>query len=285
MLFFRVEGDAFERKSRVFMSSDKNFSDSLVEELLVDVAGAFFATRKHLEEMMDMLQSFVKTLREKEAEVASRAGFLHYLLLYGREADDFYKSIKVDSVAIVSESKFSDKAIPEKIPFAFTARGKFIKLVLWAYDVLQKTCDEYINGKDYDDPDEKMGRGITIHYNQIVIMCELINKEVFKVNRNMSPADTLQYAKKFNHETAEKEYVTGGTFAEYAYSIDKKLAYQPIDFDLLKLKRYPELPAQDKAIFEITSFCKRKYSYSNNKDEIKKLISDLKKRIQRTRTN
>ena len=163
--------DAFERKRRIFMNSDKNFSNSLVEEILVDVADTFFATRRHLEEMMDMLQSFVKTLREKEAEVASRAGFLHYLLLHGREAGDFYKSIKVDSVAIVSESNFSNKAIPEKIPFAFTTRGKFIKLVLWAYDVLQKACDEYINGKYYDDPNEKMGKGITVHYNQIVIMC------------------------------------------------------------------------------------------------------------------
>ena len=255
------------------MNLDKNLGDSLVEEILVDVADTFFAARKHLEEIMDMFQSFVKTLRKKEAEVASRAGFLHYLLLHGREANDFYKLIKVDSVAIASESNFSDKAIPEKIPFAFTTRGKFIKLVLWAYDVLQKACDEYINGKYYDDPNENMGKGVTVHYNRIVIMCELINKEVLKVNRDMSPANTLQYAKKFNHETAEKEYITGGAFAEYACNIDEKLAYQPIDFDLLKLKRYPELPAQDKAIFEITSFCKKKYS--NNKDEIKKLISDL----------
>ena len=260
------------------MSSDKDLSDSLVEEVLTDVAGTFFETRRHLEEMMDLLQSFVKTLREKEAEVASRAGFLHYLLLHGREAGDFYKSIKVNSTVILSESKFSDKTIPKKIPFALTARGKFIKLVLWAYDVLQKACDEYINGKYYDDPDEKGGKGITVHYKQIVTICELINEEVRKVNRDMSPAYTLQYAKKFNYETAEKEYITGGTLAGYARSIDEKLAYQPIDFDSLQLKRYPELPTQDKVISEITSFCKRKYS--SNKDEIKKLISDLKERIQ-----
>ncbi len=259
------------------MNPFNDFSDTLAEEVLTDMADTFFGARKQLEDMIEIFQSLVEELREKEVEVAGRAGFLHYVLLRGKVAGDFYESIKVDSPQILLESKFSDKCLPYKIPFAFTDRGKFTKLVLWAYDALQNACDEYINGKYYDDPEEKGRKKLTIHYKLIKNMCKVINEKVYKVNTDVSPVCVLQYAKKFDPETMEKERIAGATFGGYACSIDEKLAYKTIDFDSLQLKKYPELPKEDKVNFEITLFCKK--NYPKYKDEIKKLISDLEDRI------
>jgi hypothetical protein len=256
------------------MSSHKNFSDSMAEEVLTDMADTFFGARKELEHTIKAFQSLVETLREKETEVDAGAGFLNHLLLYGRAGSDFYTSIKVDTPSILLESKIPDQTLLPKVPFALTSKGKFIKLVLRAYDALQEACDEYINGKYYKDPEEEVKR-VTVHYKQIKIMCEIINEDIQKINRNLNPACVLEYAKGLDYETREKERITGGTLDGYTCSIQEKLEYKPIDFDSLHLKEYPALPKKDSVISEIRSFCKK--IYSKNKADIDKLISDLEK--------
>jgi hypothetical protein len=256
------------------MSSHKNFSDSMAEEVLTDMADTFFGARKELEHTIKAFQSLVETLREKETEVDAKAGFLNHLLLYGRAAADFYETIKVGTPSILLENKISDRPLLEKVPFALSPKGKFIKLVLRAYDALQEACDEYINGKYYKDPEENVKR-VTVHYKQIKIMCKIINEDVQKINKNMNPACVLQYAKGLDYETRDNERITGGTLDGYACSIDEKLAYKPIDFDSLRLKEYPALPKKDSVISEIRSFCKK--IYSKNKTDIDKLIADLEK--------
>lgn len=257
------------------MSLHKNFSDSMAEEVLTDMADTFFGARKELENTIKAFQSLVETLRKKETEVDAGAGFLNHLLLYGKAGSDFYTSIKVDTPSILLESKIPDQMLLPKVPFALTSKGKFIKLVLRAYDALQEACDEYINGKYYKDPEEKVKR-VTVHYKQIKIMCKIINEEIQKINRNLNPACVLEYAKGLDYETREKERITGGTLDGYTCSIQEKLEYKPIDFDSLHLKKYPKLPKKDTVISEIKSFCRN--LYNKNKADIDKLISDLEKR-------
>ncbi|MBW2100077.1 MAG: hypothetical protein JRG68_04815 [Deltaproteobacteria bacterium] len=257
------------------MSSHKNFSDSMAEEVLTDMADTFFGARKELENTIKAFQSLAETLREKETEVDAGAGFLNHLLLYGKAGTDFYTSIKVDTPSTLLESKIPDRTLLPKVPFAITSKGKFIKLVLRAYDTLQKVCNEYINGKYYTDPEEKVKR-LTVHYKQLIIMCKIINEDIQTINRNLTPACVLEFAKGLDYETREKERITGGTLDAYACSIQEKLEYKPIDFDSLHLKKYPKLPKKETVISEIKSFCRN--LYNKNKADIDKLISDLEKR-------
>ncbi len=260
------------------MNLCNDFSDSLVEEVLSDAACTFFGARKQLEDMMELFRSFVETLRENEAKVADQAGFLNYLLLGGKMAGDFYESLNVDSPEVLLESQFSGTPLTTEIPFAFTGRGEFTKLILWAYDDLQKIHDEYVNGKADDTPREKDTGKISVYYNLIVSMCDFINKKVYSINNDVPPSFVLQFAKKFNPGTENKEHITGGmSFCGDSCGINHNLAFRPVDLDSLHLKRYPELPKQDKVVSEITLFCKT--HYSDHKDEIKKRISDLKERI------
>jgi len=257
-----------------------DFSEPLTQELLMDMADNFFGARTELENMMKLFSSYVEKLREKEAEVEGRVNFLNYLLSDKESISNFYKSLNADPAFFLSTEPFSNKPLPETIPFSLTPRGKFVNFVLLAYDALQKACDEHMNGKS-DEALRNINNGeIFVYHKLIMEMFDLINEKVRHVNQNMSPLSVLQYAKGFDVGIGSRENITGGsTFGgEYGSSnINDKLAYSPIHFDSLQLKSYPDLPKQNKVISQITDFCKK--IYSHNKHEIRRHFSELRESI------
>ncbi|MCP4351607.1 MAG: hypothetical protein GY795_39585 [Desulfobacterales bacterium] len=255
------------------MALHGDFNDSLVEETLTDMANNFFGTRIELENMIELFHSFAEALRKKETEVGARTGLLNYLLLNRQTTDDFYKSLSIECPENLLNSKLSDNTIIRSFPVALTAKGEYIKLVLMAYEGLQKICDEYNNGNDSDYSDDNESDNIPVYYKMIVNMCSLVNDKVKSVNNHMAPGDALRYVKSFNPELIGKERIIGGV-GFGGNSLNQKLAFQPIDFNSLDLKKYPELPVLHKVSSEITLLCKK--LYSENKRNIKKQVSDLK---------
>ncbi|MDM8552616.1 hypothetical protein QUF72_21210 [Desulfobacterales bacterium HSG2] len=255
-----------------------NFYDPLVEEVLMDAAENFFGARRQLDGIIDLFQSFVEAVRKKEADIAVSAGFLNYLLLDGMIARDFYEAIHINSPAVLLEGQLSDKTVPDQTPFAFTVKGEFTRFVLQAYDDLQQACNEYIHGKP--DDGSRLEKN-DAYYNLLMNMCDLINEKVRHVNTNMSPRSVLQFARRFDAEAEGKENIIGGMVFG-GDGINEKLAYHPIDFDSLQLKKYPELPKQEQVVSKITSFCKK--SYSGNKNEIRQRVSDVKEKIRSFQT-
>ena len=259
-------------------NSNNDFCDPMIEEVITDAADSFFGARRQLDGMMDLFQSYVEAFRKKEAELADKAGFVKYLLLDRETAGNFYESISVDSPEILLEGDFSDNALPTTIPFAFTVKGEYISLVLRAYNELQKASDEYINGENDNGVNGKGTAGSIVYYNLIIKMCELINEKVHQMNTEMSPISVLQFFRRLNPEIGSKERITGGnTFDGYERGINQKLAYQPIDFDSLQLRKYPELPKQEQVASDIISFCKK--IYSGSKEDIKKRLSQVKWKV------
>ncbi|OQX03851.1 MAG: hypothetical protein BWK80_54805 [Desulfobacteraceae bacterium IS3] len=261
------------------MSLQHDFNEPLVEEFLTDLADSFFGTRRELEHLTEVFFSYIEILRKREKEVEEKAGFLNYLLLDAKLSPDFYRSIHLDAPDMLSEIKFSDEILPKKFSLALTAKSEFVKLVLYAYDLLQKASDEYNNGKGdckFAEDDEEAEKG-DVYYKLVVNMCNVINEKVKKVNTDMAPSCVLQFVKKFDSGDESTENITGTVFSRYDSSLDKKFAYCLIDFDSLKLKVFPELPSKMKAEPEITAFCKR--VWSDNREDIKKRISELKQKI------
>jgi len=257
-----------------------DFAEPLLEEVLSGMAENFFGTRKHLEDTKELFQSFVETLREMETNIAEKAGFLNYLLLDEENIKAFYELLNTDSAYALLKDKFSDKVIPGELPFAFTVKGEFIQFVCRAYNALQKACNEYNNGRDDNYKDEEDAKKVSVNYNLIRNMCDLVNKEVDKVNNYMSPLMVLHCVKKFDPETMEKENITGSLLHGACHNgLDKSLAYEPIDFDSLQLKKYPELPKCTDIADELTVLCKK--IYAEKRDEIRDLITDLKSKIQK----
>ncbi len=258
------------------MLLDDDFINPFVQEVLMDTAENFFGARRRLDNMMDLFRSYVEALRKKEAYVAGRAGILNYLLLDAKGAYDFCKTINA-TPSLLMENELSCEILPDEIPFALTAKGEFVCFVRHAYDELQKACDEHMNGEPDESPVLRGMEKNEVYHKLLVKMCHLINENVQRVNTDMSPLSVLQFAKRLDIETQNKEYVTGGMTFDGS-GINEKLAYQPIDFDSLGLKEYPELPPPDQVASKITAFCKK--NYPENRKEIKRRISDFKKKIQ-----
>jgi hypothetical protein len=258
------------------MSTYKSFVDSLAEEALTDLADTFFGARRQVENMLEVFRSAVEKMHEYEAEIASRASLLHWVLLNGKSAEAFYQAIGVGTPEALLENKASPSATAVPIPRGLTARGRYARLVVSAYNSLVGMCDTYMNGRnivtpegDREEPD--------IHYRQLIAMGDIINQQIARVNTEISPSWTLQRARLLDTEAADRECLVGMSWCGGGISgIDEKLAFTPIDLKSLDLKVYPELPALDTVRDRIERFCRA--LYSDHKTEIRDLLETVKSR-------
>jgi len=237
------------------MGGTKDFGDSLVEEVLTDVAESFFGARKELDDLNELFMAYVDRLQDAARQVEIVAGRLNHILAGGDLRRKFYRMLEVEKAAPYLQCQFipDDRRIP--VPFSLTDRGRFIKLTIQLYADLQRATEAYTRGPV--EADDGTGEP-PVYYNLVRSMCELINEKVCIVRNGMSPACVLQYAKKFDAQHAQQARVTGGTVGAYAH-MDSKFECQPIDFDQLDLVQFPELPKSDDVKSDIIAFCKKHY--------------------------
>jgi len=237
------------------MGGTKNFSDNLVEEVLTDVAQAFFGARKELDDLSDLFMAYVQRLQEEARRVEAIAGQLNHLFVRSTVSRNFYVMLGIDQSEPYLNSRFVPDHRPVSIPFAVTDRGRFIKLVLRIYHALQCASDAYVRGPAIED--DEAGEP-PVYYNLVRSMCAVINEKVCGVRDGMSPACVLQYAKRFDPSQAQKAKVTGASSGQYAH-MDAKFECQPIDFDQLDLVLFPDLPKVKAVKADIVAFCKQCY--------------------------
>ncbi len=262
------------------MNSKSDFSDALVDDFLHETANRFFGSRKQLEDMITAFHDIVDEVREKESLVAQRAALLNFVLDRGKAAQGFYAALGLDAAVFANGIDFTNQVLPEKAPFSLNRQNRFIKLVLIFYEALRLECHEYMHGRYYMDPEKNGRENVTSHYQQIKTMSELINENIEKINRDMSPVCVLQYARQFHPEMEAMERITGsgGEFGgATACSIDKKLAYEPIDFETLKLKKFPDMPQTVQVKPVITRYCKT--LYARQRDAIHAIMDDICEKI------
>ncbi|MCP4691403.1 MAG: hypothetical protein GY859_25390 [Desulfobacterales bacterium] len=254
----------------------EDFSDSLANEMVAEMADGFFGRRADLEARIKRFHSYVDRFRAMEDRAASSAGFLN-LLLPGRSAfQEFFKAIGAPDAGALLDCR-PPKEIPlDEMPSAFTGRGRFFKLVIVGYDNLKAARDEYMDGVREKKRRKKDPDAIDLSYSLIKAMREVINKEVREINANISPTALLQTVRQFDVATVRKERALCADVGPGR--LDKRLAFQEIDFDALGLTTYPELPGGDGVRAKIKSFCKS--FYKANGRAIQSMFSDLKKRIQ-----
>ncbi len=258
------------------MGALEDFSDSLANEVITEMADGFFGPRAELEARIKLFHSYVERFRSAERMVGSSAGFLNFLLVDPSGSRDFFTAIGVDDSESLVESRAPGDTPLEKIPAAFTNKGRFTKLVLWSYDDLRVLCHEYIHGCEPQKRSKRGGGGdIDLSYNLLKAMIGLINEEVGKVNTKISPTALLQSVRQFDVAATLKERALDSGAG--VRGLDGRLAFHRIDFDSLGLKTYPELPLGNGTVKKIKSFCSS--FYSPNRQAIRSMLSDLKSRI------
>jgi len=262
------------------MSIQDDYAKNLADEVLSDMAENFFGARKQLDETIDLFYEYVAELKKKQSLLEERFRFLNYLLLNSQEVSQFYEELGIqDTGTIPREGGLSEKAIPVNGPSAITLRGKYVKLVMWAYETVQKGCKAYSHGMDYQEMKRVGFEQRDAYYDLVIGMHQLINKEIRRVNAKVSPSHILQTAKRFDPETQQKEKFTGGG-AYYGddSSLNRELNYKPIDKASLNIQKFPDLPEADRVDHRISKFCKD--CFSRHSESIRRIIHEVQEKIQ-----
>lgn len=234
------------------------FADQLQQEVVTDIAEAYFDKRKSLDDRIGTFHQMVLEFRELEPKLSQAVARLHRLLLDPQMAKDFYIALDILPTCIPHTDEIA-RPFFSSLPFAFTGRGRYERCLFKAYETLQQTADEYVNGRYYADPEMKGRKKLTVHYLRLKALAEYINAEVERVNNRLSPSGTLRYVKGMDTEQIERERLIGEVCLLEGCSLDKDLQFKPIDFDSLNLLVVQDLPRLDEVKAAIRLFCKEVY--------------------------
>lgn len=253
------------------MADFKDYADQLQQEVVTDMAESYFGARKDVDDMLEVFNSMTEELRQLGPKLSQAAARLHCLLLDRDTAKNFYISLDV----VPSCIPYTDE-VPrpffDELPFAFTGVGRYERCVFRAYDLLQKTADEYLNGKYFDDPDHKGRKRLTVHYLRLLALAEHINEEIARVNAT-TIGGTLQYVKGMDPETMQRERMMGDSMSGED-SMSKDMTFEPINFDELGLLVVQDLPSLYKVKGLIRNFCRE--FYGKRREDIVKAMHFLK---------
>lgn len=254
------------------MADMKDLSDALSDEFMSEVADNFFGTRKALDDAFDYFDEKVNSLTNKIEKLYRRSAYLKCMSLGGDNYRKFWISIDIDPEPFIVPEGYPCEKVSEKRPFSFTARGGFIKSFGMAYERLHESVEDYIVGNYIDSPDGNGKKILTANRTDLVKLCESINANVRKVNSEFTPSSILQFTKSLNPESAIKDKI-GSSDSGHSNKFDNDMRFMEIDFASLGLPDFPLLPEEKKISNSIVEFCDE--LYSENKDLIKKLVSDF----------
>lgn len=237
-----------------------DFSEKLAGEVMADMAENYFGERKRLDDLLDIFQRFVDKCREKGEAVERCAGLFNALLTGKEEAARFYESIGVDNANPLLVSPVIGDGILDRLPDALTRKGRYIETTRKVYDLLRNRCEDYLHGPSEFNPEEAGPAEEEAHYELVLKMAETINRRIEKINESRSAGSMLQYVRGFQPEWDQKANIAGSNLVGFAEGVDRKLVFEPIRFETLNLKRYPDIPEADEVAKQIKRVCKELYS-------------------------
>lgn len=236
------------------MNGFDELANTLSVEVLNEMAENFFGTRSRLDGLLEGFQNLVRQYRQLQAQAQARFSDLHFLLLRGKEAGNFYKVLGVDQD--LADFAPAQLVLPGAGPaFGLTRASRYAKTVLAAYEEAAQEAHDCMHGRSYVDSRDRGRRKLSIHFTQLRSLCDQINASVRKVNENLSPSGVIQYVKNFNPDAVSRENIAGVVDTGYSNRLDTSMRFQPLDFASLDLKEFPELPGAKDAKASIHGFC------------------------------
>ncbi|MEW5774285.1 MAG: hypothetical protein AB1916_12265 [Thermodesulfobacteriota bacterium] len=247
----------------------ERFAEGLVLETLTEAAQTFFGARRELECEIECYREAAKRLAGVERVMLRKAGAVHYLLLEGEAAREFYQALGAPP------GHLPDMAEPDKSglrkSWAITGSGRFGKLLFRAYEALHQAADEYTNGRYYNDPRGTGRKLVTVHFTQLRSWCKRLNQRIEAVNAENLPSATLCFVQGLDPDSLDRARITGGSTFGPSCSLDRDLAFPPIECVAMTYVAAPELPAPDAARKSVLAFAAR--LYKANRERIDQLLA------------
>lgn len=223
------------------MKNRSDYLDSLVEEGLVEAAENFFGRRKDIEVEIEEFQSLIAALDKQASKVKYWRRIL-LLLLFDETPllAELYQLFGVDPAAVTGvQGDPTPDVVNLALPYALTTGGRYRKMLVQTYLQVAEAVDEYYYGRHYSDKIIKTKKVLSVHYHMVQDVCRDLNKKIETLNTFSRPSDMLQFTKRINVESAEKERIVD---AGVQYTLDDEMSFKPMKCDKLPLATFVPLP-------------------------------------------
>ncbi len=256
----------------------ENMANELASEVLSEAADTFFGQRKDLELEIDLFQRRITELGELGEKVNQAQKRLHAVLLEPAVARNFYQALNLPVPDNIEAAAVHELAPWISLPFAWSLRGKYCKILLASYAQFQKIAHDYMHGGYKDDMQEPRKKVARFGYLSLRAWAERINGKIRIMNREQAPSEILQFMKRLDVQGCEKEKCLG---ASCEVDRDSGLLYPEIDFPAFNLPVWPAMPPAQTAQRQVKHFCT--LLFPDNRPKIRDLVQELaaqrKKRV------
>jgi hypothetical protein len=241
------------------VSDINDFADQLQADVISDMAESFFGDRKELDNALEAFALMVEEFMPVIETLFRAAATLRLLLLDEATADAFCKDLGLDPCRI-PPSEEASILVRESLPFALTAKGRYVACVEAAYQGLFDAIRDYLHGHSYNDPKRPGRKRMTMHYKRLEEIADIINEKIHKANNDRSVSSVLREVKNMNPEQMEREDLLGNVSYCKGEGLDRDMCFMPIDFDGYRFPEVVELPPVNEIRPALKRFCKRVYS-------------------------
>ena len=246
------------------------WGDALVEEGLREAADTFFGTRKALDDEIDFFKARVVKLRDKAQEIRSWFAGLNCLL--GGEANSRALfdalGVRLPDPALYAVRVCS---LQFRRPRGFTRKGVYAKTVWEVYEPLARMVEDYMHGSHYQDPRHPGRVLVSLNHAQLVRHCADINERILRINESNRPSESLGFARRMNQVERDRENITGG--GGPTWTLDRDMAFPPLDFDAFDLPMFPDLPVDEQARHALQECCGR--IFANQRDHVDAVFDEV----------
>ena len=228
------------------MAGGSNFFEDFHKEIVAEMAGNFFGHRKELEGRLEAFAGLVSEVK-KTGERALRQWKRFFALFVDRHAALEFcrqRGIEADHVPALAAAMNDPRRL--RLPFAFTEAGRFRKSVRLAYQAVRQVSLEYMEGDYVPDPRNPARKSLCPNRAALYKLSEALNRQVASVNTGQTASMVLGFTRSLDTVGIQKGNIAGATL-EDPDSLDKDLAFKPVDFETLQLPAIPVPPPLEQA--------------------------------------
>lgn len=222
------------------MQNREQLVDSLGEEILGEMADSFFGARIAIDDEVELFQKRQAALRLAGQRVLSLMRLINELLIDVRYYESFWKGFGV-SAQILDAVRTTDARHYIDIPWAFTRKGRYVKLVKKVYRAVDIAAEVYMNGQEFKLP-EKGKHQAVMGWHQYQDWATAINEQIDYVNANQSPSSVLGFARSLDTEGSAQTRVAGGGLDGFLDALDDNLTLKHIDARQVGIGQIPDFP-------------------------------------------
>jgi hypothetical protein len=252
------------------MSHISEMADELATEVLSEAAETFFGQRKDLESEIALFHKKAATLGEIGRKAILAQKIMHALLLEEPLIREFYQTLGLRPPACPDIADAREIAPHVSVPFAWTLRGRYRKLLFSSYTSMHCAIHEYLHGGYQNDPMDRRRKIAVFGYVKLLEWSQRINQKVKKMNTQQAPSEVLQFVKRLDVLACEMEQNIG---ASCDVNRDNGMLFSCVDFAALRLPTFDELPRPAEIRSRLRSFCKALFPGKASK--IRGLLRDL----------